>query len=70
METATENVSVLATVLCVIAGFFAGWHLAYTSLSGVMFLIIADREEPSEIFARVDWSILVFFLLPVHCAGA
>ncbi len=51
----------LATVLCVISGFFAGWHLAYTSLAGVMFLIIADREEPSEIFARIDWSILVFF---------
>jgi Na+/H+ antiporter NhaD/arsenite permease-like protein len=52
---------VLLVVGLVVVGFFAGFHLGYTTLAGSMILIIADRKEPREAFARVDWSILVFF---------
>ena len=45
----------------VIAGFFAGFHLGYTALAGVMVLVLLDRKDPREIFARVDWALLIFF---------
>ena len=45
----------------VIAGFFAGFHLGYTALGGVMVLVLLDRKDPREIFARVDWALLIFF---------
>lgn len=52
---------VLGVIGLVVAGFFAGFHLGYTALAGALVLIIADRKEPREVFARVDWSLLVFF---------
>jgi Na+/H+ antiporter NhaD/arsenite permease-like protein len=52
---------VLLVVALVVVGFFAGFHLGYTTLAGSLVLIIADRREPREAFARVDWSLLVFF---------
>lgn len=45
----------------VIAGFFAGLHLGYTALAGVIILIIADRRDPRDVFSRVDWALLLFF---------
>jgi len=44
-----------------IAGFFAGFHLGYTALGGVMVLVLLERKDPRETFARVDWALLVFF---------
>ncbi len=43
------------------AGFFAGFHTAYTALAGVLILMISRRRNPAGIFARVDWTLLVFF---------
>jgi len=51
----------LGIMLGVISGFFAGFHLGYTALAGVMILILQERRDPQEVFARIDWSILVFF---------
>jgi len=45
----------------VIAGFFAGFHLGYTALAGVMVLVLLDRKDPRETFARIDWALLIFF---------
>jgi Na+/H+ antiporter NhaD/arsenite permease-like protein len=50
-----------AVTIGVILGFFAGFHLGYTTLTGVVILILADRTDPRDIFARVDWSLLLFF---------
>jgi Na+/H+ antiporter NhaD/arsenite permease-like protein len=50
-----------ATTLAVVAGFFAGFDLAFTALGGVMVLVLAERREPDEVFAKIDWSLLVFF---------
>src|SRR5262245_14976830 len=41
--------AVLVTV-GVVCGFFAGGHLGYTTLAGVLVLVIADRDEPTELF--------------------
>jgi len=51
----------LAVVGLVVAGFFSGLHLGFTTLAGALVLIVADRREPRDIFARVDWALLVFF---------
>ncbi len=52
---------VLAVTAGVIAGFFAGFHLSYTALAGVMVLVLMERKDPRETFARVDWALLIFF---------
>jgi Na+/H+ antiporter NhaD/arsenite permease-like protein len=48
-------------VLAIAVGLFAGLHLGFTVLAGVMVLVLADRREPQEALAKVDWSLLVFF---------
>lgn len=52
---------VLGVLAAVVLGFFAGLHLGYTTLAGALALIVLDRREPREAFARVDWSLLLFF---------
>lgn len=45
----------------VLAGFFAGAHLGFAALGGLVALILAERADPQDIFARIDWTLLVFF---------
>jgi len=56
-----QLLSVLAVTAGVIGGFFAGFHMGYTALTGLVILILADRKDPRDIFSRVDWSLLLFF---------
>jgi Na+/H+ antiporter NhaD/arsenite permease-like protein len=51
----------LAVVFAIVVGLLFGLHLGLTVLAGVMVLVIADRRTPDEAFARVDWSLIVFF---------
>jgi Na+/H+ antiporter NhaD/arsenite permease-like protein len=53
--------AVLVVTAGIVAGFVAGLHLGYTTLAGVLVLVIRDRREPREAFAYVDWPLLVFF---------
>lgn len=49
-------------VMCgVVAGFFAGLHMGYTTLAGVLVLVLVHRDDPRPMLARVDWALLVFF---------
>jgi Na+/H+ antiporter NhaD/arsenite permease-like protein len=54
---------VIIVTLGIVAGFFAhfSFGLGWTALAGVLVLVIIDRKEPTEIFARVDWRLLVLF---------
>jgi Na+/H+ antiporter NhaD/arsenite permease-like protein len=52
---------VIAVTVGVIGGFFMGFHLGYTTLMGVMVLVLADRKDPRDVFGRVDWALLLFF---------
>lgn len=56
-----ELIKVSVVISAVIAGFFAGLHLGYTTLAGAVALIVIERVEPRGAFQRVDWSLLVFF---------
>ncbi len=51
----------LAVVFAIVVGLLFGLHLGFTVLAGVMVLVVADRRTPDEAFARVDWSLIVFF---------
>lgn len=41
--------------------FTFGVHLGFAALAGAVALLILDRREPTEAFAAVDWSLLLFF---------
>lgn len=50
-------------VVCLgaLGGMFLGWHKGFTALGGGVLLLAVLRDDPQEVFARVDWSLLVFF---------
>jgi Na+/H+ antiporter NhaD/arsenite permease-like protein len=52
---------VIVVTVGVIVGFFTGFHLGYTTLAGVMVLVLSDRKDPRDVFGRVDWALLLFF---------
>lgn len=61
-EVNGARLALVLVVACgVVLGFFAGFHMGYTTLAGVMVLVVADRKDPREVFSRVDWPLLVFF---------
>lgn len=45
----------------VLAGFFLGAHLGYAAMTGAVALMVIRFREPRETFARVDWTVLLFF---------
>lgn len=51
----------LLVMLIVITGFSAGVPLAFMSILGAAILILAANKRPDEIFAKINWSLLLFF---------
>lgn len=51
----------LAVLVGVCVAFLLGADLAWTGLSAAALLVISHREDPAHIFAKVDWTLLVFF---------
>jgi len=47
--------------LGVMIGFLAGLHMGFTALAGVAVLLVVQRRDPAALFARLDWTLLVFF---------
>lgn len=66
-EEATEKLfSTRATVTLIVIGvtvacYVAGANMTYTALTAFAALLIVHRIEPAEIWARIDWSVLLFF---------
>src|SRR5262249_42941004 len=66
-EPVTEPVlsaraSVTLGVIAATVGFYlAGAHMTYTALTAFAVLLILHRIDPAEIWARIDWSVLIFF---------
>jgi Na+/H+ antiporter NhaD/arsenite permease-like protein len=57
-RTSIKRVPVLIA-LGVVAGYAFGFHLAFTTLAGVVALIVVSRKEPR--LQQVDWPLIVFF---------
>ncbi len=51
----------LFVMLIVIIGFSAGVNLAFMAILGAAILILAANKRPDEIFAKINWSLLLFF---------
>ena len=51
----------LSALIFVVAGFLAGYNLAWTAMVGGSLLLILTRGDPREIFAQVDGTLLLFF---------
>jgi Na+/H+ antiporter NhaD/arsenite permease-like protein len=52
---------VVVVMFGVVLGFLWGLDLAWTALGGVALTLLLRREDPRAVFARVDWTLLVFF---------
>src|SRR5207248_3811171 len=51
----------LGALIFVVAGFLAGYDLAWTAMVGAALLLILTRGDPREVFAPVDGTLLHFF---------
>lgn len=51
----------LAVIAATVVLYSAGADLAWTAAAGCAALLVLRRPEPSELWKRVDWSILLFF---------
>lgn len=51
----------LAVVGVVSIAFLAGANLAFTALTGAAALMLVRARDPGPLFARVSWTVLVFF---------
>ena len=69
VELAPRNVEVdraqlvksLAVTLGMVVFFFAGWPIAKVAIIAGALLLITRRVHPEQIYAQVDWSLLVLF---------
>jgi Na+/H+ antiporter NhaD/arsenite permease-like protein len=51
----------LAVIAATVAFYVAGAPMTYTALAAFAVLVIIHRVDPAEVWARIDWSILIFF---------
>jgi Na+/H+ antiporter NhaD/arsenite permease-like protein len=51
----------LVTLAGLMAGFFAGANLAWTSLAGASFLLLTSPRPPRAVLLQVDWVLILFF---------
>ena len=51
----------LAVTLGMVVFFFAGWPIAKVAIIAGALLLITRRVHPEQIYAQVDWSLLVLF---------
>jgi Na+/H+ antiporter NhaD/arsenite permease-like protein len=50
-----------ACLFLVAIGFFAGFNIAWTAMTGAALLLLVAGWEPRAAFQRVDWPLLLFF---------
>jgi Na+/H+ antiporter NhaD/arsenite permease-like protein len=58
--TLRSGVTIAVTFGAVVL-YMAGANLAFTALGAFGVLLVIHREEPAEVWARIDWSVLLFF---------
>lgn len=51
----------LVVIACTVVAYTSGANLTFTALTGFVSLLVIHRKDPAEIWARIDWSILLFF---------
>jgi Na+/H+ antiporter NhaD/arsenite permease-like protein len=56
-----KSVVTLAVLAGTVIAYIAGSPMTYTALTGFAVLLILHRIDPTEVWARIDWSVLIFF---------
>jgi Na+/H+ antiporter NhaD/arsenite permease-like protein len=51
----------LAVVALSAVAYMLGGHLAWTAAAGFVLLMLLQRRDTSELWPRIDWSLLLFF---------
>jgi Na+/H+ antiporter NhaD/arsenite permease-like protein len=51
----------LAVIAFSALGYMLGGHLAWTAASGFVLLMLIHRRDTSQLWPRIDWSLLLFF---------
>jgi Na+/H+ antiporter NhaD/arsenite permease-like protein/predicted methyltransferase len=57
----TKSVMTLVVIAGTVVAYVVGGHMTYTALTGFAILLILHRVDPGEVWARIDWSVLLFF---------
>lgn len=60
-QTVTPRPFTAVVLVGVCLAFLLGADLAWTGLAAAALLALSHRQDPAPIFARVDWTLLVFF---------
>lgn len=60
LKTRRLRIGLLGLVITCI-GFITGCSMAFSALAGAVIVITFHRKDPGEIFAKLDWSLLMFF---------
>jgi Na+/H+ antiporter NhaD/arsenite permease-like protein len=51
----------LAVLVATVIAYFSGADLAFTAVAGFTALLVVHRADPARFWARIDWSVLLFF---------
>lgn len=51
----------LLVILGTVATYALGANLSFTALGGFALLLVVHREDPAQVWERIDWSVLLFF---------
>lgn len=51
----------LAVIAATVVAYTSGANLTFTALTGFVALLVIHRVDPADVWARIDWSILLFF---------
>jgi len=57
----TKSVMTLVVIAGTVLVYVVGGQMTYTALTGFALLLIVHRVDPAEVWARIDWSVLLFF---------
>ncbi len=60
LKTRRLRIGILGLVVTCL-GFITGCSMAFSALAGAVIVITFHRKDPGEIFAKLDWSLLLFF---------
>ena len=58
--TKRSGITIAVTIGAVLL-YMTGANLAFTALGAFGFLLVVHREDPEKVWARIDWSVLLFF---------
>jgi Na+/H+ antiporter NhaD/arsenite permease-like protein len=57
----TKSILTLAVIAGTVVAYVSGRPMTYSALAGFAVLLLVHRVDPAQVWARIDWSVLIFF---------